>query len=324
MKRKANLLLPDMGQIRVWTKTCEAAYRMRIYKQLCQSNSMKQNTSSRFFGTCVIAATLLFLIMMAALHLLRPDYNPLRNFMSEYLVGPFGFLGTAAVFMLAATFLMLLAGLRLSVCSSGFLTVSCVLLGVMVISACVVAVFPIDVLPPDGSLPPTLTRAAIIHIVFSALLYVSLIALLLTLPSAYKRDEKWRPFSHVTLFLGFLILASVVGLILAPFYLRGLAQRGSFLVILVWLLLTGLRLRQAIPESFVKAALLFVMAVSFAIFVASGVFRILSSFTPLRTDPYLYWGLVVLCFAMGTFSFWRSIVELLAYLREQKMESNLR
>ena len=268
--------------------------------------------SSHFFGSCVVTGTLLALITMVALHLLRADYNPLRRFMSEYLVGPFGFLGTAAVYILAATFLMLLVGLRLSVCSSGFLTASCVLLGVMVISACAAAVFPIDVLPPDGSLPPTFTRAAIIHILFSVLIYVSLIALLLTLGSAYKLDENWRPFSHVTLFFGFLTVTSLVGIILAPSYLRGLAQRGTFLVVLVWLLLTGLRLREAIPESFVKAALLFVMAITLVIFVASGVFRILSPFfTPPRTDPYLYWGLVVLCIAMGMFSFWRGIVELL-------------
>jgi len=39
---------------------------------------------------------------------------------------------------------MLLAGLRFSVCSSGFLTASCVLLGVTVVSLCGAAVFPID------------------------------------------------------------------------------------------------------------------------------------------------------------------------------------
>jgi len=290
------------------------------------SKRMKRHTSSRFYGSCVVAGSLLFIIMMVALHLLRPDFNPLQRFMSEYLVGSFGFIGAAAVFVLGATFLMLLVGLRISVCSSGFLTASCVLLGVMVISACMVAVVPFDdVMLPDGSFPPSFTKGDINHIVFSALLYVLLLALLLTLPSAYKRDEKWRPFSRVTLFLGFLTLASIVGIILAPFYLRGLAQRGTFLVILVWLLLTGLHLRQAIPESFVKATLLFVVAVIFVIFVASSVFRISSSFsTPHRTNPYLYWGMVVLCFAVGMFSFWRGIVELLMYLRERKTESSLR
>ena len=198
--------------------------------------------SSRFFGSCVVAGTLLSLIAMVALHLLRSDYT-LRSFLSEYAVGPFGFLVAAAAYELAATFLMLLFGLRLSVHPSGFLTASCVLIGVMIICVCVCAVFPIDLFPPDGS-RPTLTRAGIIHLVSSALLFLSLIALILTLPSAYKHDEKWRAFSQTTLFLGFLILMSFLGLILVPFYLRGLAQRGMFLVILIWLLLTGLRLRQ--------------------------------------------------------------------------------
>jgi len=279
--------------------------------------------SSRFCGSCVVAGTLLVLILMAALHLLRPDYNPLRNFMSEYLVGPFGFLGTATAYVLAATLLMLLAGLRLGVRPSGFLTASCILMGVVIISVCVSAIFPIDQFPPDGRLP-IFTRAGIIHVVFAVPLFVSLIALLLILPSAYKRDEKWRSSSHVTLLLGFLTLASFVGFFLAPFYLRGLAQRATGLPVLVWLLLTGLRLRQATSEPFVKAALLFATTVTIVIFVASSVLRILSSFAPPETDPYLYWGLVVLCIAMGILSLWRGIVELLAYLRERKMESSLR
>ena len=191
--------------------------------------------------------------MGATVELLRPDYSPLRNLLNEYLVGPFSFLERAAACMLAATFLMLLAGLWVSVRPSGFLTASCVLLGVVVVSLCVSAVFPIDVRPPDGS-RPIFTWAGIIHIVSAVRFYALLIALLLTLPSAYKRDEKWRSFSHVTLFLGFLILASFVGFIFAPFDLRGLVQRGIGLVILVWLLLTGLRLRQAIPSTHGTAA----------------------------------------------------------------------
>jgi hypothetical protein len=211
-------------------------------------NRMFEHTSSRFCGSCVIAGTLLCGMMGAALHLLRPDYNPIRNFCSEYLVGPYGFLGTISAYMLAATLLMLLIGLRLSVRPSGFLTASCVLLGVIIISTCAAAVFPIDLLPSDGSHPP-FTRACIIHLAASALLFVSLIALFLTLPGAYKRDEKWRSFSQTTLFLGFLLLVSFLAMILVPFYLRGLAQRIMGLPVGIWLLLTGWRLRQAIPPA---------------------------------------------------------------------------
>jgi hypothetical protein len=222
---------------------------------------MKQHTSSRFFGSCVVAGAVLFLIAMVTLHLLRPDYT-LRNFLSEYAVGPFSFLLTTAIYELSATFLMLLFGLRLSVRPSAILTASCVLSGVVIISLCAVAAFPIDFIrPPDGSLPTcaallaSLTRTDIIHGLFSCLFFASLTALLFTLPGAYKRDEKWRSFSFTALFLGFLNLAFLVGLILAPFNLKGLAQRGIFLVVLIWLLLTGLRLRRAIPSTHGTAAL---------------------------------------------------------------------
>jgi hypothetical protein len=286
---------------------------------------MKQHRSARFCGSGVIAGTLLAIVSIAVLHLLRPGYNPLRNFMSEYLIG-LRFPWNALSYVLAATFLMLLVGLRLSVRPSGSLAASCVLMGVIVVMACMGPSFPLDELPPDGSsLPATFSRSAIVHLVLSALFYAAVVAILFTLPGAYRRDDAWQPFSRVTLFLAYLTVASFVVMILAPFYLRGLAQRGNFLVILVWLLLTGLRLRRALPETFVKAALLFIMVVTLGIFGAAGVFRILLSFfTPPRTDIPLYWSLVVLCFAMGTFSFWRSSVELLAYLRERKMESSLR
>jgi hypothetical protein len=218
-----------------------------------ERNIMKRYMSSRFFGSCVIAAIPLTFIMWATLEFLRPDYNPLHNLLNEYLVGPFSFLGTAAGFMLAATFLILLVGLRRSVRPSGFLTASCVLLGVVAVSLCVSAVSPTNAWPPDGG-RPIFTWAGIIHLLSAVRFYALLIALLLTLPSAYKRDEKWRPLSHVTLFLGFLILAFDVVFILAPFDLRGLIQRGIALVILVWLVLTGLRLRQAIPSTHGTAA----------------------------------------------------------------------
>ncbi|MGA3178883.1 MAG: DUF998 domain-containing protein [Verrucomicrobiota bacterium] len=222
---------------------------------------MQQHTSPRFCGSCVVAGTLLSLIAMVALHLLRPGFNPWRNFLSEYAVGPFGFLVAAGAGIMAATFLMLLLGLRLSVHPSGFLTASCVLLGVVILSLCVCALFPLDLITsPDGSRPTraallaALTKTDITHIVASVLLFLSLMALMLTLPGAYKRDEQWRSFSQTTLFLGFLFLAFLLGLILAPFHLKGLIQRGMFLVILIWLLLTGLRLRQAGSSAFGTSA----------------------------------------------------------------------
>jgi hypothetical protein len=216
--------------------------------------TVRQHKSSRFFGLCVIAAIPLTFIMWATLEFLRSDYSPLRNLLSEYLAGPFSFLGRAAAFMLAAALLIVLVGLRLSVRPSGFLTASCVLLGVVGISVGLSTAFPADVWPSDGS-RPTFAWANIIPILSAVRVYALLLALLLTLPSAYKRDERWRPFSRVTRFLGFLMLAFGVGFMFAPFDLRGLVQRGVAGVIGTWLLLTGLRLRQAMPSTHGPAAL---------------------------------------------------------------------
>ncbi len=214
---------------------------------------MREHASSRFFGLCVIATIPVTVITWATLELLRHDHSPLRNLLSEYLVGHLSFLGTAAACMLAAIFLMLLVGLRLSVRPSGFLTASCVLLGGVALSLCVSAVFPTAAEPPEGS-GRILTWAGILHVVSAVRFPALLLALLVTLPGAYKRDEKWRPLSCVTLFLGFLIVAFQAGLLLSPVDLKGLVQRGAALVILAWLVLTAWRLRQATRSTPVIAA----------------------------------------------------------------------
>jgi len=72
--------------------------------QKVERNIMKRYTSSRFLGSYIIAGILLSFIMQATVELLRHDYNPLRNLLNEYLVGPFSFLEMAVACMFAATF----------------------------------------------------------------------------------------------------------------------------------------------------------------------------------------------------------------------------
>ena len=212
---------------------------------------MKQHMSSGFFGSCIIAGILLSVVLAGAVDVLRPDYNPNRNLLDESLVGPLSFFMRAAACVLATTFLVVLVGLWRNLYRSRFLIASCVLIGVVAISLFVSALFPLDVWPTNGS-HPTLT--ALIHLVAASRFYALLMALLVTLPIAFKHDEKWRSHSNVTLFLGVLTLAFQVGFILAPVSLSGLVERGSGVVILAWLLFAGLRLRQATRSTHGTAA----------------------------------------------------------------------
>lgn len=209
---------------------------------------MRPHASSRFIGSWVIAGILVSVILAATVDLLRPHYSPYRNLLDDALVGPLSFFMRAAACVMAATFLTALIGLLLNIPRSGFLMASCLLMGVVVISLFLSALFPLERLPGSH---PTLT--AILRFVTMARFYLVLLALLVTLPLAIRRDEKWRRLSHATLFIGFVTLAFQVWFLLAPPSLSGLVDRGASLPLLAWLFLVGLRLRQAIPSAHATA-----------------------------------------------------------------------
>ena len=203
---------------------------------------MKPHASSRFIGSWVIAGIVVSVILAATVDLLRPHYSLSRNLLDDALVGPLSFFMRAAAFVIAATFLMGLIGLLLNIPRSGFLMASCVLLGIVVISLFLSALFPLERLPGGH---PTLT--AILRFFAMARFYLVIVAFLATLPLAIRRDEKWRRLSRATLFIGFVTLAFQVWFLLAPASLSGLVDRGASLPLLTWLFLVGLRLRQTAP-----------------------------------------------------------------------------
>ena len=110
---------------------------------------MRPHASSRFIGSWVIAGILLSVILAATVDLLRPHYSLSRNLLDDALVGPLSFFMRAAACVVAATFLTALIGLLLHIPRSGFLMASCLLLGVVVISLFLSALFPLGRLPGD-------------------------------------------------------------------------------------------------------------------------------------------------------------------------------
>ena len=57
--------------------------------------------TSRILGSAVVLGVVTVVTLYLLLHVLRPDYNPLQRFLSEYAVGRFGVLMTAAFFLQA-------------------------------------------------------------------------------------------------------------------------------------------------------------------------------------------------------------------------------
>src|ERR687890_2661830 len=60
-----------------------------------------------------------FLLILAALHFVRPDVNPVSEPMSNYAVGPYGFLLTAADIGIGLAAFALMFGLYLGIAPPG-------------------------------------------------------------------------------------------------------------------------------------------------------------------------------------------------------------
>jgi len=153
---------------------------------------------SRLLASFVIAGGVIYLAIEVALHFLRPDYHPARRFLSEYAVGNFGFLGTIAFCVMAATNATLVAALFLEVRRSSLLLVSCGLLAVVSVGFGLLALFPTDLSNPTGGPPLIRTSTGVIHDVSASILSSALGGASLTLPFAYRLDDRWRPaFSRI-------------------------------------------------------------------------------------------------------------------------------
>jgi len=204
--------------------------------------------SWRWLGSTAALGTLVYVTLIVTLHLLRPDYDPARRFLSEYSVGSFGFLGTAAFCVLAATLVLTSIGLRVTVRMSLTLTLSCLLLALAAAAFFTSAAFPTDVQPPGGG-RPTPTLSGNIHDLAALVVFVSLIPGLLILPIAFKRDPRWRAFSRTALLFGAVFLASFVAFILLPWSLKGWAERAAATTLASALFLTALRIRKCTSSS---------------------------------------------------------------------------
>jgi len=209
-----------------------------------------------------IAAIVLYQLVLVALILLRPDLDPSWHTISEWAIGPHGWvmslaflvsaLSYAATWSLVRPHLRGLAG-RIGIC----------LLGVCVVGATGVGLFTTD---PLGTPPTALSTTGTLHVLFgvSQLVLLPFAALLVTLSLA-RQGAAWLPARRVLFaiagvpLLGFLAFAAYTAVFVVPLgpgaYGPGVnigwPPRVAFLSYAVWVVVLAsqaLRLRKATAE----------------------------------------------------------------------------
>ena len=216
--------------------------------------SSTDRSSNRLLGkplarmaTLAIASIAYFIFALVALHFLRPDYNPISRFVSEYAVGPYGFLMTSASVALSLGSLALVSGLHQGVAWPARSRLGLVLLGIWSVGVLVAGIFRADL---QGAPETTMGR---IHELASGLSFLSLILATLLLSWRFKQDAQWSCFHQPALMLSLMILVALIALFLFnSTRFAGLSQRIFVITLLVWLLRTAAYLRHVANQCISK------------------------------------------------------------------------
>jgi hypothetical protein len=210
------------------------------------STSLGTTKTLKTIAMTAIAAIVYFVVVILALHFLRPDLDPIRQPTSQYAVGPYGFLMTSAFFSMSIASFALVIGLYQSVSQPALSRVGLTLLGLWGVGVLIAMLFPID---PEGS-PQTI--AGTIHRINGPLsfLYATLGTTLLS--GRFKQDEAWRSLYRPAVILSLVIVATFIAggvSIATDSGLAGLTQRIDLAALVTWILLTAARLHSTTAEN---------------------------------------------------------------------------
>ena len=179
---------------------------------------------------------------LLVLHFLRPEYDPVLRVISNYAVGPYGFLMTSAFFAIALSMLSLTFAIHKGVVPAGRSRAGLILLTAAGVGFLIVAIFPTDVTPDDS---PTTTVGAI-HILASVTSLLLFIVAALLLSRRFRKDSTWLSFRRTPLRLALACLAAFIAFFAikaANLPIGGVGQRVLVITVLLWLSVTGNHLR---------------------------------------------------------------------------------
>lgn len=123
---------------------------------MIEQHAGARRVNSSFFATVAIACFAYATLALLLMHVLRPDYAPASHMISDYAVGPYGWVMTTTFLAMSCGCSTLLLGLVRLGPRSASARVGTLLLGIASIGLVVSAIFPTDVAPPS-------TRTGDIH-----------------------------------------------------------------------------------------------------------------------------------------------------------------
>jgi hypothetical protein len=196
--------------------------------------------SERATGVSLAAIVLVIACFgaMVLLHIVRTDLDPVRQVMSEYANGRFGWFMTAAFYAMGLACLALAVRLGRAIVRRRLSVAVRVLLGLGGLGLILAGVFEVE----RPAVPDTLEET--IHSDATLTAFTLIITAMLLFAVVSRWDPRWRDFGVIAAALA--VIAAIAGAF-SPFAGQttwsGLAQRVLGLTVVTWLLLCALHIR---------------------------------------------------------------------------------
>jgi hypothetical protein len=200
---------------------------------------------SRFAGPGKIAAmvsilaTAYFATAAVVAHVVMKQYNFFSDYISDYAVGPWGWIYGSAFLASAIGCLALAVSLVLSIPSQALSRIGVVLLVLVGATFVIDFAFPTDILPPGA--PPT-TGGGVVHLLDALLGWMLFTVSSVLISSRLEHDSYWKagqPLLTTLAWLSVLLLVALVGVVISEAPFGGLAEKLFILDRNVWALVLG-------------------------------------------------------------------------------------
>jgi Protein of unknown function (DUF998) len=139
----------------------------------------------------------LFVVLVGALHILRPETNPMTRAVSYYALGSYGFLMSIAFLLSGLAGIALTGGLFHASAKGHRSTTGLILLGIWSVTLALLALFPLDA-------PGAPITIGAIHGILG--MDVFLVAAALLVSRRLTHDSRWHAFSCPTIVIAWVLL----------------------------------------------------------------------------------------------------------------------
>lgn len=205
---------------------------------------MVRPSTPPFFATTAIACFTYATLALLLMHVLRPDYALRTHMISDYAVGPYGWVMTTWFIAMSCGCLMLMFGLARSGLKTVLFKIGAGLLTVASLGLLISAFFPTDLEEAPS------TRTGDIHAISFLINIVSILLSMILLTVSFRSHPRWRTYQRIAIALTLLV---VTAFFIQFFTLHrgapyGLTNRLFVIVVFVWFFTTSIRLRRLTRE----------------------------------------------------------------------------